>query len=98
MINRKIFEVVTARASASEQCQLIEGIVSQAFKYSTDIIVISNIYNASEYNDFITEEGIVMEDIQFDSPSTLAQVATISSVNGKVELKDSEGRLLKELL
>lgn len=52
----------------------------------------------AEYNELITEEGIVIEDIQFDSPSTLAQVATISSVNGKVELKDAEGRLLKELL
>ena len=68
MINRKIFEVVTARASASEQCQLIDGIVSQAFKYSTDIIVISNIYNASEYNDFIKLEDSIYDLISSKKP------------------------------
>lgn len=51
-----------------------------------------------EYKKNIDSKGVVLEDIPFSSPSTLAQFATLSSVNGKVELKDAEGKSLKELL
>ena len=51
-----------------------------------------------EFKKYIDAKGTVVEDIPFSSPSTLAQFATLSSVNGKVELKDADGRRLKELL
>ncbi len=59
MNTRLLFTVVTARASAAEQRQLLEGIISQAFEMNIDISVVSNIYNASEYNPFITNENTV---------------------------------------
>ncbi|MCI6060890.1 MAG: GIY-YIG nuclease family protein [Dorea sp.] len=52
----------------------------------------------AEYDAMIDTSGRVKADIEFDSSSTLAQVATISSVNGKVELKDANGVTLKALL
>lgn len=51
-----------------------------------------------EYKKSIDSKGIVLEDIPFSSPSTLAKFATLSSVNGKVELKDADGKTLKEIL
>lgn len=59
MNRRLLFTVVTARASAAEQRQILEGIISQAFEMNIDISVVSNIYNASEYNPFITNENTV---------------------------------------
>lgn len=57
MGNRPLYAVITARASASEQIQLLEGIIASAFDKDIDIAVISNIYNASEYNDIIALEN-----------------------------------------
>lgn len=51
-----------------------------------------------EFKKHIDSKGIVVEDIPFSSSSTLAQFATLSSVNGKVELKDGDGKTLKEIL
>ena len=51
-----------------------------------------------EFKKHIDSKGVVIEDIPFASPSTLAQFATLSSVNGKIELKDANGKTLKELL
>ena len=51
-----------------------------------------------ELKKYIDSKGIVVENIPFRSPSTLAQFATLSSVNGKVELKDVDGKTLKEIL
>lgn len=59
MKKRLVFTVVTARASAAEQRQLLDGIISQAFRMGIDIAVISNIYNASEFNSFITHENSI---------------------------------------
>lgn len=50
------------------------------------------------YSGVIDAKGNVLENIIFDSASALAQVATYSAVNGKVELKDAEGKTLKNLL
>ena len=66
--NRHIFAVVTARASASEQKQILDGIISQGLKMNTDIVVISNIYNASEYNDFIALENNIYSMISSQMP------------------------------
>ena len=68
MNRKKLFTVVTARASATEQRQLIEGMISQAFEMNTDIAVLSNIYNASEYNDFITHENSIYDRIVSGRP------------------------------
>ncbi|MBR6836227.1 MAG: substrate-binding domain-containing protein [Oscillospiraceae bacterium] len=68
MNRKKLFTVVTARASASEQRSLLEGIISQAFDMNTDVAVISNIYNASEYNDFITNENSIYDRIVSQRP------------------------------
>ena len=68
MNRKKLFAVVTARASASEQRSLLEGIISQAFEMDTDVAVISNIYNASEYNDFITHENSIYDRIVSERP------------------------------
>ena len=68
MNRKKLFAVVTARASASEQRSLLEGIISQAFDMDTDVAVISNIYNASEYNDFITHENSIYDRIVSERP------------------------------
>ncbi len=51
-----------------------------------------------EFEKHIDSKGIVIEDIPFCSSSTLAQFAALCSLNGKVELKDKDGRTLKELL
>ena len=51
-----------------------------------------------EFKKYIDANGVVIEDIPFSSSSTLAQFATLSSVNGKIELKDVEGKTLKALL
>ena len=64
MNKRRIFAVVTARASAPEQRQLLDGIISEAFRNNTDIVIISNIYNASEYNSFIVNENSIYEIIR----------------------------------
>ncbi len=51
-----------------------------------------------EFKKHIDGKGVVIEDIPFGSPSAIAQFVTLSSVNGKVELKNVEGKTLKELL
>ena len=51
-----------------------------------------------EYKNHIDSKGIVTEDIPFDSPSSLAQFASLSSINGKIWLKDADGKTLKEIL
>ncbi len=68
MENRHIFAVITARVYASEQKQILEGIISQGLKMNTDIVVISNIYNASEYNDFIKLEDNIYSLISSQKP------------------------------
>ncbi len=68
MEKRHIFAVITARASASEQKQILEGIISQGLKMNTDIVVISNIFNASEYNDFIKLENNIYSLISSGKP------------------------------
>jgi len=68
MGHRPVYTVITARASAPEQIQLLEGIISAAFDSDTDIAVVSNIYNASEYNDNITLENRIYSLICSDRP------------------------------
>ncbi|MDO5559850.1 MAG: substrate-binding domain-containing protein [Oscillospiraceae bacterium] len=68
MENRHIFAVITARPFACEQIQLLDGIISQGLKMNTDIVIISNIYNASEYNDFIKLENNIYSLISSEKP------------------------------
>ncbi len=95
MKKRLVFTVVTARAWASEQRQLIEGIISEAFKMNTDIVILSNIYNASEYNSFIKSEnsiyrlacserhdGIIFTDDSFMNPELRERVTELIDKNG----------------
>lgn len=46
---RPIIGIITANASQSEQKQMLCGIITQAQTYGADTIVLSNIYNSSEY-------------------------------------------------
>lgn len=52
----------------------------------------------AKYKNLITSNGEVLDDLSFNSPSALAQFATLSSVNGKLELKNSEGKSLKTII
>lgn len=68
MTKKLVFAVITARANASEQIQLVEGIMEEAFGKNIDIIVISNVHNASEYNDFIKLEDRIYALIDSEKP------------------------------
>ena len=46
---RPLICVITARASQSEQRQLLKGILSKADELGIDIAVFSNVYNFVEY-------------------------------------------------
>lgn len=50
------------------------------------------------YSNAVSKDGKVMEDITFNSPSGVTQFALFAASNGKIDLKDSEGKALKELL
>lgn len=52
----------------------------------------------NEFKKYISKEGIVKGDIDFNSPSTLAKFVTLSSVNGKVEIRDENGRSIKNVI
>lgn len=95
MKKRLVFTVVTARASAPEQRQLLDGIISQAFETDIDVIVVSNVYNASEYNSFITHEnsiydiinsrkhdGIIFTDDSFMNPELRNDVMELIDKSG----------------
>ena len=47
--NRPLIGVITARASQSEQRQLLKGMLSKADEFGIDIAVFSNVYNFAEY-------------------------------------------------
>ncbi len=47
--NRPLIGVITASACQSEQRQLLDGIINQAQKYGASTVILSNIYNSSEY-------------------------------------------------
>lgn len=92
----KVITVVTARASAAEQRKLLEGAISEAFSVNADIVVLSNIYNASEYNSYITNEnsiyqliesdrhdGIIFTDDSFMNPELRRKVTDIIDLSGK---------------
>lgn len=51
-----------------------------------------------EHKTDIDKTGKVLRDISFSSSSALAKFVTLSSVNGKILLKNAEGVTLKELL
>lgn len=45
----------------------------------------------------VVKDGIVVEDISFNSASTAANFVTGSSTNGLIAWKDDKGRTLKEI-
>ena len=57
MIRRRI-AVITARADAQEQKEILGGIAEAAFAANTDVAVYSNIYNH-----WLTDEQITFENI-----------------------------------
>ena len=58
---RPLIGVLTARASESEQRQLLKGILSKADELDMDIAVFSNVYNISEYYADVEVENKVYE-------------------------------------
>lgn len=46
----------------------------------------------------IDKEGIVLENIPFNSPSGISQFVMLAASNGKFDLKDENGKTLKEIL
>lgn len=58
---RPIIGVVTARASESEQRQVLSGILSQAQILGADVVVLTNIYNFAEYHAYVEIENKIYE-------------------------------------
>lgn len=61
---RPLIGIITARASATEQRQILEGILAQAAKSGADTAVISNVYDFSEYFADVEVENKIYELIQ----------------------------------
>jgi hypothetical protein len=49
-------------------------------------------------NNFVDENGIVLKDCSFNSPSTAAQFVTGSSRNGYLVWKTKDGKKLKDII
>lgn len=63
---RPLIGIITARASATEQRQILEGIIAQAARSGADTAVISNVYNFSEYFADVEVENKIYELIRSD--------------------------------
>ncbi|SDA11202.1 DNA-binding transcriptional regulator, LacI/PurR family [Ruminococcus sp. YE71] len=59
--HRPLIGVITARASQSEQRQLLKGILSKADELGIDIAVFSNVYNFAEYFADVEVENKIYE-------------------------------------
>ncbi len=59
--NRPLIGVITARASQSEQRQLLRGILSKADELGIDVAVFSNVYNFVEYFADVEVENKIYE-------------------------------------
>ncbi len=59
--NRPLIGIITASACQSEQRQLLDGIISQAQKYGAYTVILSNIYNSSEYYAKIEIENMIYD-------------------------------------
>lgn len=59
--DRPLIGVVTARASQSEQRQLLKGILTKADELGIDIAVFSNVYNFVEYSADVEVENKIYE-------------------------------------
>ena len=58
-MSRKRIAVITARADAHEQKELLEGIAEAAFAMDTDVVVYSNIYNHWLVDEQLNFENII---------------------------------------
>lgn len=56
---RRRIAVITARADASEQRDILYGISEAAFRKDTDVVVYSNIYNHWQDDDLLNYENII---------------------------------------
>ena len=56
---RRRIAVITARADASEQRDILYGISEAAFMKDTDVAVYSNIYNHWQDDDLLNYENII---------------------------------------
>ena len=56
---RRRIAVITARADASEQRDILYGISEAAFRKDTDVAVYSNIYNHWQDDDLLNYENII---------------------------------------
>lgn len=75
---RPLIGVITARASQSEQRQLLCGIITQAQKMKADTAVFSNIYNSERYH-----AGVEIENKIYDlilSPRLCGLILTAESI------------------
>ena len=63
---RPLIGVITARASQSEQRQLLKGILSKADELGIDIAVFSNVYNFAEYSAQTEVENKIYELVHSD--------------------------------
>lgn len=76
-------------------------IVKKGTKVSTDISV-SKTFKSSETIKAQREkyvcDGVVMEDVEFSSPSTAANFVTGRSTNGKLAWRDEENRSISKIV
>ncbi len=63
---RPLIGIITARASETEQRQILSGILAQAARSGADTAVISNVYDFSEYFADVEVENKIYELIQSD--------------------------------
>ena len=63
---RRRIAVITARADASEQRDILYGIFEAAFREDTDVVVYSNIYNHWQDDNLLNYENIIYSLIEPD--------------------------------
>ncbi len=91
---RMIFGVVGAEVNSIEQREILRGIISQAQSCNIDVVIISNIYNPSNYNADVNCENQIYDLIQspeFDALILLSE----SFVNEELQRHVKE-QLLKQ--
>lgn len=73
---RMVFGVVGAEVNSIEQREILKGVISQAQSCNIDIVVISNIYNTSNYNADVNCENQIYDLIlspEFDALIVLSE-------------------------